>query len=269
MIRQNKKTYKIILAVFGLLIFLNLISLLYPANKIFGGVFNFFGIKMRSGAIYLSEKKENKVLLAQRIEDLEKKLAQEKNDKALISSLQEENRQLKNFFNFSKEIGSDLILADIVWGENFLNFSNINQSLIINKGDEDGLEPGLVVVNDSGILLGKILEVQKDYSRICLFNNSFCKLAVSLDNEEVSSGLAEGNLGLSIKINFIPQNEKVEKGNIVFSSGLEKNIPKGLYLGEVVNIEKKENDIWQEVLVEPYFGLRNLSRVAIVVPVDL
>ena len=150
--------------------------------------------------------------------------------------------------------------------KNLLNFSSINQNLIINRGSRQGLYPGLAVVSDSGVLIGKVLEVEENYSKICLANNSFCRLAVSLNNNDKSSGLAEGNLGLSIRVNFIAQNEVIDTGNIVFSSGLEKDIPKGLYLGEVVNVEKKENDIWQEIIVEPFFTSKNLSRIAVIIP---
>jgi len=265
MIKQNKKIYKIILAVLGLLVFLNIFGLLRPVNKILGSVVNFFSFKVRQ-EVNQSAARESKDDLLKRIENLEFQLAEEKASLSLLNSLQIENEQFRNFFNFFETNNYNYLLADVVWENSLLNFSSTNQNLVINKGEKDGLYPGLAVLSDSGVLVGKIVETEENYSQVCLSNNSFCRLAVSLNNEEKSSGLAEGNLGLSVKINFIPQNEEVNIGNIVFSSGLEKNIPKGLYLGEVVNVEKKENDIWQDIVVESFFNSKNLNRVAIIIP---
>ncbi len=265
MIKQNKKIYKIILAVLGLLIFLNIFGWLNPANRFLGSVVNFFTFKIRKETNEII-KKESRDDLLKKIENLEFQLAEEKADSSLLNSLKIENEQFRNFFNFFETTKYNYLLADIVWNDNLLNFSSINQNLIINRGSRQGLYPGLAVVSDSGVLIGKVLEVEENYSKICLANNSFCRLAVSLNNNDKSSGLAEGNLGLSIRVNFIAQNEVIDIGNIVFSSGLEKDIPKGLYLGEVVNVEKKENDIWQEIIVEPFFTSKNLSRVAVIIP---
>lgn len=265
MIKQNKKIYKIILAVLGLLIFFNIFGFLKPVNRILGSVVNFFSSKVRQ-EVNESVVRESREDLLKKIENLEFELAEEKASLSLLNSLQIENEQFRNFFNFFETNNYNYLLADVVWENGLLNFSSTNQNLVINKGEKDGLYPGLAVISESGILIGKIIETEENYSQVCLSNNSFCRLAVSLNNEEKSSGLAEGNLGLSVKINFIPQNENVSVGNIVFSSGLEKDIPKGLYLGEVVNVEKKENDIWQDIVVESFFNSKNLNRVAIIIP---
>jgi rod shape-determining protein MreC len=241
MIKQDKKIYKIILAVFGLLIFLNFIGFLNPINKAIGDGFNFFTTRIRKKSGETLSKNQSKTVLLEKIEELESALSQEKADLSLLSSLKKENEQLRNFFNFFEDNNfNNHLLADIVWQDNLLNFSSTNQNLVINKGEADGVIPGLAVVNEFGILVGKVIEVEQNYSKICLSNNSFCKFAVALNNNGNSSGLAEGDLGLSVVLSFVAQNEDVEVGNIVFTSGLEKNIPKGLYVGQVVNIEKKE-----------------------------
>lgn len=266
MIKQDKKIYKIVAAVLGLLIFLNLISALQPINRGLGSVVNFFAIKLR-GAVGDGSRPESRLELLKKITELESRLAEEKVDLALLNSLQAENQQFKSFLDFfEEEQQQKYLLADVVWSDGLLSFSNTNQSLIIDKGSRDNISPGLVVVNEDGVLVGKILEVEDNYSKMCLFSNSFCSLAVAFNNQDKSFGLSEGNLGLSIKINFIAQNEDISVGDVVFTSGLENNVPRGLYLGEVVSAEKKENDIWQDIVVEPFFGSRKLNRVAVILP---
>ena len=83
-----------------------------------------------------------------------------------------------------------------------------------------------------------------------MVNNNFCKIAVSINNPSSSSGLAEGDLGLSIKLNFIPQNEEVQVGDLLLSSGLERDIPAGLAVARINNVEQKVNDIWQKLMLK-------------------
>lgn len=267
MIKQDKKIYKIILAVLGLLIFLNFFGFLDPINRVIGDGFNFFATRIRGKSSETLSRGQDKTILIKKIEELEFTLSRERVDLALLSSLKKENEQFRNFFNFFEDNDfNNYLLADVVWQDNLLNFSSTNQNLVINKGEADNVVPGLAVVNEFGVLVGKVIEVEQDYSKICLSSNSFCKFAVALNNDDNSSGLAEGNLGLSVSIDFVAQNEEVDVGEIVFTSGLESNIPKGLYLGQVVNIEKRENDIWQDIIVEPFFDLKNLNEVAVILP---
>ena len=58
-------------------------------------------------------------------------------------------------------------------------------------------------------------------------------------NQDRSIGIIEGGFGLTIRMTFIPQQEIVEIGNIIVTSGLEKNVPRGLVIGEVASVEKE------------------------------
>jgi rod shape-determining protein MreC len=264
MINKSDKILKIFVAVFGLLIFLNIFSLLDPIRSSFSSLFDNFMMSFKRGADNVSLIQMSKVELSQKVEELEGKISEEKVDVARLHALESENEQLKNFFDFFEESSfENYVLADVVWEDDALNFLNSNKNLVINRGKNDGLSPGLAVLSEEGILIGKVVEVNSDYSKICLTSNSFCSFAVLIGNEENSSGMSEGNLGMSIKLNYIAQNENVSNGDIVYTSGLEKSIPKGLYMAEVISVEKSENDIWQEVFAEPLFNIKKINRVSV------
>ncbi|MFA5421026.1 MAG: rod shape-determining protein MreC [Patescibacteria group bacterium] len=261
---KNDKLLRIFVAVFGLLIFLNAVSLLDPIRSSFSNLFDTFMVGLKRTSDNISLMQMNKAELIDKIEGLEIELSKERVDLANLYSVQSENEQLLNFFNFfDKNNFNNYVLADVVWEDSILTFSSTNKNLVINRGSDDGISPGLAVLNEEGVLVGKVVEVNSDYSKICLSSNSFCNFAVSISNNDGSSGMSEGNLGMSIRVNYIAQNEDVQVGDIVYTSGLERSIPRGLYVGEVINIEKSENDIWQNVSAEPLFDFKNINKVSV------
>ena len=69
----------------------------------------------------------------------------------------DENRRLKELLGFINENEFQLVLAGIIAQE---NVDQDSRDLIINKGSLNGLTEGLAVVNEQGILIGKIIEVK-------------------------------------------------------------------------------------------------------------
>ncbi|MBU0619941.1 rod shape-determining protein MreC, partial [Patescibacteria group bacterium] len=81
--------------------------------------------------------------------------------------------------------------------------------------------------------------------------------------EDVTMGIIEGEFGLTIKMDFIPQNKRINNEDIVITSGLEKNIPKGLVIGKITRINKNNNEVWQNAIIEPLADLDNLIIVSV------
>ncbi len=263
---KNKKFYKFFLAVIVLLVFLNIIGFSSWGQRIFFKIVypeSFFIKNFTSFS--LLDTKSRKSLIKD-LRELEKKVESNQVDLAQLDSLRKENEKLRQYLNFFEEKNYDYVLARVLWSENLLNLSTYNQNIVIDKGKKDGLRAGLVVINESGVVVGKVIEVNDSSSRVCLVNNNFCKIAVSINNPSSSSGLAEGDLGLSIKLNFIPQNEEVQVGDLLLSSGLERDIPAGLAVARINNVEQEVNDIWQKINAEALFNINNLNIVSVIIP---
>ena len=146
------------------------------------------------------------------------------------------------------------------------DLTSIPQTIMIDKGKHDGLYPGLAVVSSEGIIVGKIVEVKDEISEVFLSNNSECKLAATLLNESKTSGITEGDLGLTIKMNFIPQDIDIKIGDIVVTSGLEQPIPRGLVIGSVLGVDKENNELWQTATIEPLLDAGALTIVSVILP---
>lgn len=204
--------------------------------------------------------------LSSKLAATENKLARVTIDQAKLDLLVEENDKLRSQLNFLNNNEYRTLNANIIARQNLFNTTLNAQDIIIDKGSQEGLSVGLGVINEAGIIIGKIVEV-KDYSaRVCLTTSADCQLAVAIMNEAKTIGLSEGELGLTIHINYIPQLEAINLDDIVITSGLGGSIPRGLVIGRVSQVNNQSNEIWQDVSIEPLASLRSLTVVSVVLP---
>ena len=249
------------LAVLGLLIFLHFISLLSPLESaavrltapIFSSSYS-AAVKIRQFYNSISNAKQ----LTQTIEKLEKQASRLAVDNARLQNLEEENKQLRNYLNFAQTKKIKYVMANVV--------SRRDSLLIIDQGQQAGLKEGLAVVNEDGVAIGKIIKVKPQLSQVALITDKHCQLAASVMNAQKTNGLAKGELGLTISLDYIPQTENIQVNDLVVTSGLEPDIVRGLPIGRVVKIEKNSNELWQKAVLEPVVNLDHLTIVMVLLP---
>ena len=267
--KVNSKKSFTYLAVIVLLIFLHSTGILKPLENVFSNtlspVFEFFysgaskirnvyggQVDKRDSNLIIAELgKENRVLIA---------------ENAKLKMLEEENEYLKKQIDFRKDNNYKYVVAEIISRNDLMNNSSEEKSIIINRGARDGVENGLVLLDSEGIVIGKVLETRDAISRACLVVDKKCKFAASIQNQDRTSGVSEGELGLTIKMDFIPQTEVLKKSDIIVTSGLENNIPRGLAIGKVSKLIKENNSLWQKAVIEPLVDFDSLVMVSIILP---
>ena len=204
--------------------------------------------------------------MSAKLEEMQTQLSLASIDKAKLELLTEENSKLRQQLNFLDNNHYKAVSANIVSRQNLFNTADNAQDIILDKGLKDGVRSGLGVINESGIIIGKIVEVKDHSARACLSTGSDCQLAAAVLNQAKTIGLSEGELGLTIKMNFIPQMEKIEPNDILITSGLGDDIPRGLVIGRVSQVNNQSNEIWQDVTIEPLASLHNLTVVSVIIP---
>lgn len=194
-------------------------------------------------------------------------------ENAELKFLEEENSVLRKHLNFFRQAGGHYLMANVVSGGGLTAEPNDSQSVVIDKGAGDGLFPGLAVVSSTadgastqGVIIGKVVKVKENISEIYLVTNKNCKLAAAILGENKTSGIAQGELGLTVRLDFIPQTENIKIGDLVATSGLEENIRRGLVIGRVAQVSKENNQVWQSAVIEPLLSLGETTIVAILLP---
>ena len=257
------------IVVFGLLIFLHGLGALRPVENLLLTM-----VKPLSGRFYAwgtafnhsySGKQQVSDLQA-RVDYLSAEVARLTVDNSHCQEIEVENKKLRDQLNFVSNQKCQTVLANIIAQDTIAEAGDFGQNLVIAKGTKNGIHPGYGVTNESGIVVGKVLEAGETTARICLTTSPGCKLAAAVENENKTQGITDGDLGLTIKMNYIPQSEKIAAGNTVITSGLGGGIPRGLVIGRVTQVTSESNEVWQAATIEPIINLNNLTIVSVVIP---
>jgi rod shape-determining protein MreC len=170
-----------------------------------------------------------------------------------------ENRSLRDELGFKQSYPAyDLLPAEVVGRDP----SNYLQYLQVDKGTADGVQVGSVAVAPQG-LLGRVVAAGTNFARILLVNDSSSSVNVLLQSSR-ASGVASGQFGGTLLMKYIPQGEVVRVGDMVLTSGLGGNFPKGLVVGQVSQVRQKDIELFQEAVVESLVDFPRLEVVYLI-----
>jgi len=258
------KSFLIILIVIGLVISLHYIGWIKPAENFFVRILSPIEGGLRSGSLSIKGFYDNWIIKRDLLAENAKLKEQLKNyqmDLSRANSLEEENELLKEELNFAKESGHAYVSAKIITGVS----DRVSQSVVINRGKSDGITKGLAVIGGNGIMVGKISEVQDNFSKVLLLTDINSKIAATVQNTDRTSGLVEGQFGLSFKMTNIAQDQEIKEGDLIVTSGLEGQIPKNILIAKVERVDKVESEIFKTAMLSPLISFANLSDLLVII----
>jgi rod shape-determining protein MreC len=245
-----------------ILIVLRFSGILSPIESLFFKVLNpvgsfVYGLEQKVRNIWKEDisqeeydnlKKENQQLIVENIK---------------LRTLEEENSRLKEILDFTNSSQYKFLTAGIM-GRDPLR----QNYFILNRGSDDGVQNGLSVISPEGILVGKIIKTDKRISTMILPTDTSFQTAGAIFTKsgEKTVGIITGERGLGIKMEFIRQGEDIDKDDIVATSGLEFNMPKGLVVGKIAEVNREDKVVFGTAVISPPLSYENLSVVMIILP---
>jgi len=205
--------------------------------------------------------------LRQRNSELEAEVAQLQ---AQVIQLQQEVGEteiLAALVDFSRANPENQYRAAVVIGRDPSPFL---QYIIINRGSNDGILRGMPVVTDQG-LVGRVDAVIADAARVQLITDPAANVNIRLQNAEEEASLV-GSVTGDLALELIPQDASLQRGDLVLTSGLGGGYPPDLIVGQVVDVRKRDFDLFQQATVQPVVDFNRLQIVLIIVnfkPVDI
>ena len=166
--------------------------------------------------------------------------------------------RLRKLMNMKGDVGFPTVAARVV-GRNRLS---VFRTVLIDKGTADGIEAGFPVITVEGVA-GKVIEVSWNTSKVLLlvdYNSNIDALVQRNRCQGVLRGC--GRSGCELK--YVQRSEDVKAGDVVISSGLAGVFPKGLVLGKVAAVDKKEAGLFQRIRVYPALDITRLEEVLVI-----
>jgi rod shape-determining protein MreC len=221
------------------------------ADKVKGGL-DFF--------VNFSEvKKENEELKQKNIE-LENKLID-------YGSLKAKNEELQGMLDFkSKKPSYSYVSVSIVSKPDF----GVLTGYIINKGTNAGISKDMIVMAPGGIV-GKVVEANSTWSKVQTLTNLNFAAHAKVENSDIS-GIVRGyknsdNEPLAI-LDLLPINSKINKGDVITTTGLGGMYPKDLRIGTVVSVEEDKVKVNKSAIIKPFVDFNKLDEIYVIIPPD-
>jgi len=173
--------------------------------------------------------------------------------------LKKENKTLRQALEIGFQKEFKLALAQII-------SKDISQDFIlIDKGSEDGISKNIPVITQQKVLVGKISEIYKNFSKVMLVSNKESSFDAKIQKEEKDiSGVVKGQGNFRILFDFIPREENLSQEDIVITSALGGIFPKGLLVGKIKEIKKSDVDPFQQAEIEPFFDVSQTEALFII-----
>ena len=146
----------------------------------------------------------------------------------------EENQKLKKLINKKNLYNDEFYVTKVLLDQK----SPYLRSLLINKGFKHGIKLGAAVRSDS-YFVGKVVDSNYLTSRILLISDLNSKIPVIIEPGSISailSGTGNNELG---EIEYLPENNNMKEGSIVYTSGSDGVISSGIPIGKII----LENDM--------------------------
>ncbi|MEI6079595.1 MAG: rod shape-determining protein MreC [bacterium] len=210
------------------------------------------GVRVVDNYFFLVDVKEDNEYIVQENNILKNRLHQ-------LQESEYENSRLKKLLSFRDRLAIPMISAEVIAKDP----SSVFKTLRINKGEKDGVRISMPVVNYNGVV-GQIIRVFGDYSDILLITDPNSEIDAMVQ-EDRARGVIEGLGKDNCRLKYLERLDDVRVGDVILTSGMEKRFPKGIVIGQVVDIKKKRFGITQEVTIKPSVNFNKIEEVFVVV----
>lgn len=168
------------------------------------------------------------------------------------------NQRLKELLAFKQDIAAASFAANVIG----IGSSGWVRTATINKGGSDGIMRDMAIVTPLGIA-GRIIDVQPATSTVLLVTDPRCNIDIIVQRTR-TKGIVEGNGTDRLNLKYVRHGDDIQIGDILLTSGIGGIFPKGMVVGEVVRVEKGEDNFFMDIEVKPGADIKRLEEVIIV-----
>src|ERR1700730_5142297 len=181
-----------------------------------------------------------------------------------LQSKAAESDRLAALLNFRQSQREVPMLAARVIGTG----ADASQTVYLDRGERDGIRRNMgVITPDGGV--GKVIEAYRDTSQVLLLTDKDSGVGAMLAVSRIQSPVGgDGEPLLAMK--YVPDDNTVNIGDRVVTSGMDRIFPRELPVGTVSQI--KAGNPFKQIRIRPAANLERLEEVIVLLslqPLDL
>jgi len=186
-------------------------------------------------------------------------------ENARLEEIRRENESLTALLQLRAGFDYETAAATVIARES----SEFRRLVVIDKGSDDGIAVGDVAVAAGGALAGRVAEVGPNSAKIVLLTDAESTVIGQLTTN-AATGQVVGQLGGVLIMRQIDAGETVTVGDEVVTAGIELGggvrspYPKGLLIGQVVDVRRDANAVVQTAYLQPAAQLDKLEFLLVI-----
>ena len=131
---------------------------------------------------------------------------------------------------------------------NSLRFSQ--NHLTINKGEKDGIKPGMGVFNQEGVV-GRVKTVSENYAVVISLLNTGLLVSSKIKSKgEFGTINWDGKNSRQAKMLYIPRHVDAQVGDTIVTSGFNAVFPEGIPIGIISSINQTGDPNYLDILID-------------------
>jgi rod shape-determining protein MreC len=204
--------------------------------------------------------------LLQHSRELEHVVAELQVEVVRLREIEQDYYRLSELVNYAaNHPDQSLVTANVIARDT----SSYLRWIIIDRGARDGIQIGNPVISELG-LVGRVEDVAYNASWVRLMIDQASAVDARLQNSR-AEGIVSGQLQGGLRMEYIPQEELVEVGDLVLTSGLGGSFPANIVIGQVTSVRRQQAALFQEAEVRPMVDFNRLQIVSVITsfqPID-
>jgi rod shape-determining protein MreC len=174
------------------------------------------------------------------------------NENARLQAVKQENDDLTAILQLQGGFEHDTVAVRVI-GRELLETRRV---VTVDKGADDGIELGDVVVVQGGALAGRVTDVGPTFAKVTLISDSSSTVVGQLLSSRATGEIVGQSGGVMVMRNIdsaveIASDEEVFTAGIELGGGIRSPYPKGLVVGSVVDTQRDANDVVQTAYLAP------------------
>lgn len=231
-------------------------------SSVIGVIFtpaNWVATKISNGITYVFGEATGNADYLKRIDELEKQVGSLQDQLSDYENLKKQNALYKDALGLKEENPDYSFVEATVTGR---DAADIFGSYTINKGSLSGISDGDAVVYGNYIV-GIIDKAYPTYSVVkTILDPDFSVSAYEIVSGEISYVTGDASLAAEGKCKManLDSSTSVTYGSIISTAGISGNIPEGLVIGTVEEIDEETTSVASYAVVKPGVDVYNISN---------
>jgi rod shape-determining protein MreC len=221
------------------------------------------GVAATVGSVF--ESIQEMQTLRQDNRDLRAELERLRIENARLQEFQLENDQLLALLGAKNGSDFHTIAATVIARER----PEIGRIMTIDRGTNDGLAVGDVVIAAGGAVAGRISDASATTAHVTLLSDPSSTVTGMIQNGratgdvvgQLSSPLRMANIDATVRVSI---GDQIVTAGIVLGNGVRSPYPKGLPIGQVVDVQRDANAVVQVAFLTPTSDLDKLEYVLVI-----